>query len=999
MIPRHPPSIRGLLIGLLAVVVVLAAALSAVTVLQVRNATARTAAERQRVTSFRLSDGMRQSSNDLTRMVRLYVTTGRPRYRRYYEQILDIRSGMAPRPVDYDSSFWDRVLADGEGHIRLGPKAALTDLMRRAHFATDEFQALATSLAASNALAELEMRTMNQVAPRIARGVDARYLQDVAPRYARMVDAHYHAEKRKIMAAVDRFTALVDARTARRAAQLQRRTDRLLIAQTAILVVLAAVLLVTLGVSARAIVAPLSRLAEITRRITDGEYEQRARPQGVRELAQLAANFNEMSDAVERDLSARRRAERDAREAENRLQTIADRVPGAVFQFHVDADGAFSVRFASRNGSIHRDDHDRESDFPGMAGAVLPEDRGAWLDSMLAAARSGAAWQHEYRIRAPDGSIAWMQGQALAVRAGDGSAELYGFVADVTERKALEADLRRAREDAEAADRAKSAFLAMMSHELRTPLVAVTGTLELLSIDDLEDRQRELVDVAMSSARALLAVIGDVLDFSKIEAGFLDLSPVPTGVDALVREVVGRYGHGAAARGIELRLEVAGDVAEAHVVDGTRLGQVLGNLLGNALKFTRRGSVTVTVGVAEERPGEQVLDIAVSDTGIGIAPADQARLFVPFTQTSTDNARSSEGTGLGLAICRQLVAAMGGEVALRSAVGAGTTVRVLLPLATAAAAEIGPQAAVASEPASPRRPLPDREAAIAEGSLLLLVEDNPVNRQILVGQLEAIGFRVDVAEDAQQALLLGRAGHPYAAILTDIQLPHVDGYELARRLRAAERATGSPPVPILALTASALRGERERCRAAGMDDVVTKPTTMPILAGVLHQWLPGLRRPEPEPDAPPAAIDTCALQELVGGDAELGARILVSYTRSVRSDVAGLPAVLDRGAWEELRRGAHQIAGASRAVGARAVADAAERLEHAAAAPPAGPETLAALLDGLQDALAGILPTAARWRADGVGGDRQSASSFPAASALSSAVAPAALTRPASSTT
>lgn len=951
---RRAPSIRGLLIGLLAVVLVLAAGLSAVTVLQVRNATARTAAERQRVRSFRLSDGMRQSSNDLTRMVRLYVTTGQPRYRRYYQQILDIRSGDAPRPLDYDSSFWDRVLADGEGDIRLGPKAALTDLMRRAHFATDEFQALAASLAASNKLAELEVKTMNQVAPKVARGIDSTYLQDVAPQYRRMVDDGYHAEKRKIMAAIDRFTALVDARTARRAAALQRRTDRLLIAQTAILVVLVAVLLLILAVSARAIVAPLSRLAEVTRRITRGEYAQRAETQGVRELAQLAENFNEMSDAVERDLTARRRAERDARDAENRLQTIADRVPGAVFQFHVDLDGAFSVRFASRHGSIHRVDRNQDIDFPGMSRAVLPEDRGAWLDSMIEAAGTGSPWQHEYRIRTTGGGVAWMQGQALAVRNADGTAELYGFVADVTERKALEDDLRRAREDAEAADRAKSAFLAMMSHELRTPLVAVTGTLELLTIDDLERRQRELVDVAMSSARALLAVIGDVLDFSKIEAGFLDLSPAPTAVEPLVREITSQYRHAAGARGLALDLTVGPGLAPAHLIDGTRLRQVLGNLLGNALKFTREGGVTLKVDVADDRGGTQVVGFEVCDTGIGIAPADQERLFVPFTQTSTDNARSSEGTGLGLAICRQLVEAMDGEVSLTSTVGRGTTVRVTLPLPTAAAEDVVAAPGAAGAATHHRRALPDRETALAEGSLLLLVEDNPVNRQVLSGQLEAIGFRVDVAEDAEQALARCAAGHRYGVIFTDIQLPHVDGYELARRLRRAEAAAGRPRTPLLALTASALQGERERCRDAGMDDVVTKPTTMPVLAGTLRRWLPELDWAAAAAAGLPTAIDRSALDELVDGDAELGARIFASYVESVQADVAGVAAALERGAWEDLRRGAHQIAGASRSVGAWAVAEHAEGLEHAAATDDAA--ALGVRLGGLREALAAVMP-------------------------------------------
>ena len=961
---RRTPSIRGLLKALLGVVVVLAVLLSIVTLLQVRTATERSQAERQRVTSFRLSDGMRQSSNDLTRMVRLYVTTGDPRYRRYYDEILAIRSGDAPRPLNYDSSFWDRVLADGDAKVRRGPPAALTELMRRAHFSNDEFAALAASLRASNDLALLELQMMNMVAPRIAAGVDRDYLREVAPRYARLVDDNYHAQKRKIMEAIDRFTALVDARTARRAQDLQGSTDRLLAVQTAILVLLAAVLAAALVVAARSIVRPLSRLADVTRRITLGDWSQRAEPHGVAELTQLAGDFNEMADAIENDLAGRRIAEREAREAENRLQTIADRVPGAVFQFHIGADGGFNVRFTSRHGSIHRLARNQDGDFPGMARVVLPEDRGGWLDTMLSAARSGRPWAHEYRIHTPDGEVAWMQGQALTVKNPDGSAELYGFVADVTERKALEADLRRAREDAEAADRAKSAFLAMMSHELRTPLVAVTGTLEILALDALDERQRELVDVAMGSARALLAVIGDVLDFSKIEAGFLDLAPVTVAIGPLVAEVVGQHRHAARLRGLELTVTLDPALGAAHVVDAGRLRQVLGNLLGNAMKFTREGGVAVEVTVLEGDgggAGTQRVVLAVTDTGIGIAAEDQRRLFVPFTQASTDHARSSEGTGLGLAICRQLVEAMGGTVTLRSVPGEGTTVTVELPLAVGAPTDAEP--AIGGDGAAVdagRRMLPaSREVAEQEGSLVLLVEDHPVNRQVLAAQLEAIGFRVDTAADAAEALERF-GGERYGLVFTDIQLPHVDGYELAQRLRDAERAAGRARTPLLALTASALQGERERCRAVGMDDVVTKPTTMAILAGTLRRWLPHVAWPEPGTGivvstALPPAVDGSALDELVAGDAELGARILTAYAASIQDEVTRMAEALAEDDHDALRRLAHQVAGASRAVGAAQAADAAERLEQAAGTGD-GHEELADRLRDLRDALVAVMP-------------------------------------------
>ncbi|MEA2151623.1 MAG: two-component system, NarL family, sensor histidine kinase EvgS [Solirubrobacteraceae bacterium] len=930
MIASRPPSLRVLFGTLLALVMLLAAGLFSVTILQRDNATQRTAAEHQRVTSFRLSDQMRQSSNDLTRMVRLYVTTGDPRYRRYYDEILAIRSGEAPRPRNYDSSFWDRVLARGEGAVRTDPPTSLSALMRRAQFAPAEFTALRASLRASDHLAQLEKRVMDRVAPRIARGVDRSYLGDVAPQYRLLVDDAYHDEKGQIMGAIERFTRLVDRRTSARSSALQSRTQRLLVSQTGILVLLGIMLLLTLVLVARTIARPLARLTAVTRRIAGGDWSERAPAAGVAELRELAGDFNEMADAIEGDLAGRRRAEHEAREASERLRTIADRVPGAVFQFHVDVDGGLSVRFASRDGSVHDAAGNQGVDFPSVARAVDADDRGVWLETMVAAARAGGTWNHEYRIHKRTGDIAWMQAHAIGLPAGDGSGELYGYVADVTERRALEDELRRAREAAESADRAKSAFLAMMSHELRTPLVAVTGTLEILALGELGGEQRALVDVATRSAHSLLGVIGNVLDFSKIEAGHLDLTPVATPVGALVEDVVMQHRLAAPAGGPTLRAVVDTRLAARHEVDPLRLRQVLGNLVGNAVKFAPDGFVEVRAEVCggEEGDGAQRVTLVVRDTGIGVSAADQARLFQPFEQASSHH---TGGTGLGLVICRQLVAAMGGTVAMASAPGEGTTMRVELALPVAAAPADG--GAAEDGLAAPRRPLPTRAEAEREGSLVLLVEDHPVNREVLAHQLEAIGFVTDTAADAAEAHERFD-GCRYGLVFTDIQLPGADGYELARGLRALEERAGRAPVPVVALTASALRGERERCAQAGMDDLVVKPATLAMLAHTLRRWLPHVAWTAPAAGAAAPAIDRSALDELTGGDERLNRDIVTRYLAALGDDLDALWESLRDGDVGGLRRHAHRIAGASRTVGAHAVAAEASRLEEAAQSAP-----------------------------------------------------------------
>ncbi|MEA2139512.1 MAG: two-component system, NarL family, sensor histidine kinase EvgS [Solirubrobacteraceae bacterium] len=944
MLASRPPSIRLLFGTLLTLVMLLAAGLFSVTILQRDTAARRTDAEHQRVTSFRLSDQMRQSSNDLTRMVRLYVTTGEPRYRRYYDEILAIRRGRAPRPRDYDSSYWDRVLGAGRAEGPAGPPTSLTELMRRARFSQAEFDALDASLRASDRLARLEERVMDDVAPRIARGVDRAYLGDVAPLYRRLVDNAYHREKRRIMNAIEHFTKLVDDRTSSRTAALGSRTQALLVSQTGILVLLALALLVTLALAARTIAAPLARLTAVTRRIAGGDWSQRAPAAGVAELRELAGDFNDMADAVERDLAGRRRAELRAREASERLRTIADRVPGAVFQFHVDGDGALSVRFASRDGSVHGVSGEEDVDFPSVARAVVADDRGAWLDSMVAAARAGGPWRHEYRIHTGPNEVAWMQAQAIGQPAGDGSGELYGYVADVSERKALEVALRAAREAAESADRAKSSFLAMMSHELRTPLVAVTGTLEVLGLGALDGEQRALVEVATRSARSLLGVIGDVLDFSKIEAGHLDLVAVPTAVGELVRDVVLQHRLASPADGVKPRATIDERLAARHEVDPVRLRQVLGNLVGNAVKFTREGSIDVRLEVCDEDvacdddhgAAVQHLALTVRDTGIGISREDQQRLFAPFEQAAGGAARHGGGTGLGLVICRQLVEAMGGRVDMQSEPGRGTTMRVELALPVAA--EQPADDATEDDACGERRPLPARDESEREGNLLLLVEDHPVSREILALQLETIGFVTDVAADAQAALECF-ARSRYGLVVTDVGLPGADGYELARGLRAVEAREGRARVPVVALTASALPGERERCAGAGMDDLVVKPATLAMLSRTLRRWLPDVAWPAPAPApapgeaAPPAAepaIDQAALDELTGGDERLNRDIVTRYLASLGADLDALGRALHAGDVGELRRHAHRIVGASRTVGAHAVAADASRLEHAA---------------------------------------------------------------------
>jgi CheY-like chemotaxis protein/HPt (histidine-containing phosphotransfer) domain-containing protein len=294
---------------------------------------------------------------------------------------------------------------------------------------------------------------------------------------------------------------------------------------------------------------------------------------------------------------------------------------------------------------------------------------------------------------------------------------------------------------------------------------------------------------------------------------------------------------------------------------------------------------------------------------VGIAAP--SRLFSPFPLVG----EGGEATGLGLVICRQLAEAMGGTIELESELGVGTTVRVHLALTPAQSppTDAGGQLA--------RRPLPTREDAEREGSVLLLVEDHPVNREILTRQLEVLGFVTDTAGDAEEAAAKFTNAH-YGLVFCDLLLPTADGYELTRRLRELEHSHGRGRTPIVALTASAIRGERERCREAGMDDLVVKPATPATMAATLRRWLPHV--------AWPPAFDPEILDELTLGDERMREDVVTRYLQTLKQDLDALRSALDEGVVALVRRRAHQIAGAGRMVGAHAVAERAARLEHAA---------------------------------------------------------------------
>ncbi|CAN5828446.1 hypothetical protein BH18ACT11_BH18ACT11_19050 [soil metagenome] len=772
------------------------------------------------------------------------------------------------------------------------------------------------------------------------------------------------------------------------------------------------------------------------------------------------------------DITERKEAGEALRKSEERYRLVARATDETIWDSDILADeqiwnGAVETMFGYPQ--------EQRTDTAWWEEHIHPEDRKRVVDSVDAVFENGGEmWSGEYRFRRADGAYSTVVDRAYVVRDAEGLAvRMIGSMSDITGRKQYERELKEAREEAEEANRAKSEFLTNMSHEIRTPMNGVVGMTDLLLDTPLDDEQREFAETVRLSGENLMTIVNDILDFSKIEAGAMRLETIDLDLRSTVEDVTVLLGGRAQDKGLELASLVEHDIPGALRGDPGRLRQVLTNLLGNAIKFTDDGEVIVRVELMGEDEESATVRFEVSDTGIGISPEQQQRLFLAFTQADASTTRRYGGTGLGLAISNQLVNLMSGEMRVQSEPGAGSTFsftvtfekqqahaaqatpadlagrralvvddnqanRTILEKQLSswgvrvASAEGGEQALdqlrsasdpydlavldmqmpgmdgmelarrIKAEPGISKTRLVlltsmgrrgDGEEASRSGieayltkpvrqsdlydalvtvisgtetttrfvtldcireqkagvrARVLVAEDNPVNQKVAVRMLENLGYLVDVAGDGREAVEALSNGS-YGAVLMDVQMPGMDGYRATREIRLREDQLGRRNMmmglrkrrtPIIAMTANAMQGDREKAIEAGMDGYVSKPVSREELGAVLRRWVsrtPAFRLPAPEDGAsyagPPLDREVLAGLRVLQGedDTDIVAELAGMFVDDTRSGLSALEEALHRGDAPAVERVAHTLKGSSGSMGARGMSGFCARLESAGA--------------------------------------------------------------------
>lgn len=701
------------------------------------------------------------------------------------------------------------------------------------------------------------------------------------------------------------------------------------------------------------VAAPLRRMSRSAQALADGDLSQRVTSSRLEEIDMLAGYFNDMAQRLERtmanieaEVAEQTRMKEALSQLSDRLQLATRAANIGIWEWNVINDeliwdeamyGLYGIRKEDFGGA-----------YEAWVSSVHPDEQIRAHEAIQAALSGEREFNHEFSIVWPlDGSTHVIKGIGQTLRDASGKPlRMIGMNVDITESRRAEEEVNRhrlhleelvaertaeltvARDQADQANRSKSIFLSNMSHEIRTPLNAIMGMTYLALRNEIDPLQRSYLKKVDAAAQGLLGIINDILDLSKIEAGKLDLEQAPFVLDDLLIHLRDLVAVKAQEKGLLLDFSMAPGLNTRLLGDELRLGQVLLNLVSNAVKFTEAGKVSLYISCLERTPRELYLQFDVTDTGIGMTREQSQRLFRPFEQADISTARKFGGTGLGLSISKKLVEMMGGRIWVETALGQGSRFSFTVRLALQTEQDI--------QLRRYERLDQGYEAALRiAGSHVLLVEDNDINQELAVSLLTTAGVSVDVANNGLEALSMA-ATKTYDAVLMDCQMPVMDGYDTTREMRKDARFSS---LPILAMSANVMAGDKEKCLEAGMDDYISKPINVAQLFKTLALWIKPQRRPlehsatksatDAQTGVSLAGVDTATALKRLNGNKAIYRKLLVMFHQRQGDAVGRITAAWANGDRGEAMRIAHTLKSLAGNIGADALFSAAANLERA----------------------------------------------------------------------